>query len=100
MNANLFRNLVLFCCTAAAGLVAAGIYCYVAQVRWIELVNTPANVASSGAVEFRTPDVTLNAFYIAGLFLALGGCFSMKAAQEKAALMNPSNETPSPTDEH
>ena len=84
MNAKLFRNLVLFCCTAAAGLVAAAAYCYVAQLQWVAQMNTPENVALSGAVVFRAPEITLNALYIAGLFLAVGGCFSLKAAQAAA----------------
>jgi hypothetical protein len=100
MNAKLFRNLVLFCCTAAAGLVAAAVYCYIAQARWVDQMNSPENVAMSGAVVFRVPEITLNALYIAGLFLALGGCFSLKAAQA-ASLSNSCGEAEdaSPTDD-
>ena len=53
MNAKIFRCLVLFCCTAAAGLVAFGTYHYVVQRNWIAEINTPASVTPVGADQFR-----------------------------------------------
>lgn len=85
MNAKTFRCLVLFCCTAAAGLVAAGVYFYAAQWTWVKEMNSAASLAQLGAMEFKAPERTSNAFYIAGLFLALGGCFYLKGCQEKSA---------------
>ena len=82
MNAKLFRCLVLFCCTAAAGLVAFGTYRYVTQRNWIAQINSPENTMPFGTVELRAPEATSNALYIAGLFLALGGCFWLKASKE------------------
>ncbi len=84
MNAKLFRCLVLFCCTTAAGLVAFGTYRYWAQRNWIEQINSPENVVIAGAVEFQSPESTSNAMYVAGLFLALGGCFWLKASRHDA----------------
>ena len=84
MNAKTFRSLVLFCCTAAAGLVTVGTYRYLAQKNFVDAVNTPEHVAQFGSVQFRAPEVTSSSFYIAGLFLALGGCFWLKAAREQA----------------
>ena len=84
MNAKLFRCLVLFCCTAAAGLVAFGTYRYWSQRNWIEQINSSENVATVGLVEFKAPESTSNAMYVAGLFLALGGCFWLKASRHVA----------------
>ena len=84
MNSKLFRCLVLFCCTAAAGLVAFGTYRYWTQRNWVEQINSPENIATAGAVEFQAPESTSNAMYVAGLFLALGGCFWLKASKEDA----------------
>ena len=84
MNAKLFRCFVIFCCTAAAGLVAFGTYRYWAQKTWIEQINSPENIATAGAVEFRAPESTSNAMYVGGLFLALGGCFWLKASRHDA----------------
>lgn len=98
MNAKLFRCLVLFCCTAAAGLVAIGTYRYVAQREWITQINTVESTA--GFVEFRTPEATSNALYIAGLFLALGGCFWLKAVRVDASETRGSAEESSLSDEN
>lgn len=79
MTAKTFRNLIIFCCTASAVLLGMGIASYVGQKQWVEQVNTPENVALLGAVEFRPPVFVSNALYVAGLFLALGGCLALKA---------------------
>jgi hypothetical protein len=92
MNAKTFRCLVLFCCTAAAGLVTIGTCRYVAQKSFVDAVNTREHIAQFGSVQFRAPEVTSSSFYIAGLFLALGGCFWLKAAREEA-ISSDSRET-------
>ena len=86
MNSRHYRTLVLFCCTAAACLVAAGTYRYLAERNWAQQIDTPENVAAFGSVGLRAPEFTSNAFYVAGLFLALGGCLWLKAGQAAAPL--------------
>jgi hypothetical protein len=100
MNAKSFRRLVLFCCTAAAGFVAAGVYCYVGALRVVEQSNTPENIARFGVAEFRAPEITSNAFYIAGLFLALGGCFWLKACRAEPSDVAAQIDEPSIGDEN
>jgi hypothetical protein len=100
MNAKIFRCLVLFCCTAAAGLVTFGTYHYIAQRNWIAQINSPENMTAIGAVQFRAPEATSNALYIAGLFLALGGCFWLKASRASSAMDGDATEESSLSDEN
>jgi TRAP-type C4-dicarboxylate transport system permease small subunit len=93
MSARTLRILSNLCCVPASLLVTVGTYYYVTGRMAVEAVNTAANVASLGAIHFKAPIVTSNAFYIAGLFLALAACLDMKA-RHAARAANPSAQSP------
>lgn len=81
MSAHQFRKLCYFCCATSIVLLGSGIYHYFAQWRWVELMNTPENIALFGRVEFRMPVVMSNVMLVSGLFVALGACFWLKACR-------------------
>lgn len=80
-----FRKLCTFCCIISILLIGSAAFRYEAQHRWVEQMNTPENVAQFGAVQFRAPLAVSNTLLIAGLFMALAGCFWLKAAKVRPA---------------
>ena len=79
MTSRQFRTASLFCCFTAVALVLVGAFRDYTHRAWIEELNTPANIAQFGKREFQAPIATANAFYIAGLFLALSECLRLKS---------------------
>ena len=73
MTSKHLRILSLFCCVAAIVVAALGLYGFQLRAEWF---------AQLGGVEASAPEFTTRALYIAGLLMALRGCFHLKAHGE------------------